>query len=65
MGVVEAYFLDKSLKNELGSSIDWYVSKTQASFKNSNKGYFARTPTARLFIRVLGHSPPPKVLLAE
>lgn len=39
--------------------------KTQAPFKNPNKGYFARTPTGRLFIRVLGHSPLPKVLLAE
>lgn len=39
--------------------------KTQAPFKNPNKGCFARTPTERLFIRVLSHSPPPKVLLAE
>lgn len=39
--------------------------KPRHLLKIPNKGYFARTPMVRLFIRVLSHSPPPKVLLAE
>lgn len=65
MNVVKAFFSDKSQKSELGSSIDWYVSKTQAPFKNPNKGYFEWTPTVRFFTRAHSHFLLPKVLLAE